>query len=63
MMLAYRSAHGKQFPSVLGMKLVAAKIISKLQNFKQKQRRMHITQEMLTAFNDDPNMRKKDHNW
>ena len=38
---------------VLGMKPLAAMIVPKLQNFKQKQLRMDIAQEMLTAFNDD----------
>ena len=49
-MLTYRSIHAKQF---LGM------IVPKLLNFEQKQRRMDITQEMLTTFNDDPDLLKK----
>ena len=47
------------FTDVLGMKLATAKIVPKLLNFKQKQRRMDITQEMLTTFNDDPDLLKK----
>ena len=47
MMLAYRSAH------------VAAMIVPKLLNFEHKQRRMDIAQEMLTTFNDDPDLLKK----
>ena len=40
---AYRSAHAKHyFTTVLGMKRAAAKIVQKLLNFKQKQRRMDI---------------------
>ena len=34
---------------VLGMKRAAAKIVRKLLNFKQKQRRMDITQAMLRS--------------
>ena len=41
------------------MKRSAAKIVSKLQNFEQQQRRMDIAQEMLTMFSDDPDMLKK----
>ena len=41
---------------VLGIKRAAAKIVPKFQNFKQKQCRMHIGQEMLTAFKDDPDL-------
>ena len=37
----------------------AAKIIPNLQNFEQKQCRMNIVEEMLTAFNDDPNLLRK----
>ena len=36
------------------MKRAAAKIITKLQNFEQKQLRMVISQEMLTTFNYNP---------
>ena len=39
---------------VLGMKRAAAKLVPKLQNFEQKQRRIDIAQEMLMTFNDDP---------
>ena len=41
------------------MKRAAAMILPKLVNFKQKQRRMNITQEMLTTFNDNPDLLKK----
>ena len=41
------------------MKRVAAKIILKLLNFEQRQRRIEIAQEMLTALNDDPDLFKK----
>ena len=47
------------FTGVLGMKCAAAKIVLKLQNFEQKQRRMDIAQKMLTAFNDDTDLLKK----
>ena len=47
------------FMDVLGMKCAAAKIVSKLLNFEQKQRRMDIAQEMLTTFNDDPDLLKE----
>ena len=47
------------FTDVLGMKHTAAKIFSKLLNFEQKQRPMDIAQEMLTTFNDDPDLLKK----
>ena len=40
------------------MKRAAAKIVAKWANFKQKQRRMDIAQEMLTTFNDDPDLLK-----
>ena len=40
------------FTDVLGMKRAAAKVVLKLLNFKQKQRRMNIAQDMLTTFND-----------
>ena len=47
------------FTDVLGMKRAAAKIVSKLLNFEQKQYRMDIAQEMLTTFNNDPDLLKK----
>ena len=50
------------FTSVLGMKRAAAKIITKMLNFERKQRRMDIPQEMLTTFNDDPELLKIGHN-
>ena len=39
--------------------LAGAKIVPKLLNFKQKQCRMNIDQEMLMTFNDDPDLLKK----
>ena len=47
------------FVNVLGMKRAAAKIVPKLLNFEQKQRRMNIVQEMLTTFNDNLELLKK----
>ena len=47
------------FTGVLDMKRAAAKIVPKLLNFEQKQRCMHITQEVLTTFNDTPDVLKK----
>ena len=47
------------FTYVLSMKRAAAKIVPKLLNFEQKKRCMYITQEMLTAFNDDPDLLRK----
>ena len=42
------------------MKRAAAKIIPKLLNFKQNQRRIDIAQKMLTlTFSDDPDLFKK----
>ena len=41
------------------MKRAAMKIVPKLLNFGQKQRRMDIAQEKLTTFNDDPDLLKK----
>ena len=40
------------FRDNLGIKCAAAKIVPKLLNFEQKQRRMGSTQEMLTTLND-----------
>ena len=40
-------------------KRAAAKIVSKLLNFEQKQSLIDIVQEMLTTFNDDPDLLKK----
>ena len=37
----------------------AAKIVPKLLNFEQKQHRMDIAQEILTRFNDDPDLLEK----
>ena len=47
------------FTNVLGMKRAAAEIVLKLQNFEQKQRRMDSAQEMLTTFNEDPDLLKE----
>ena len=47
------------FTDVLGLKCAAAKIVPKLLNFEQKQRRIYIAQKMLTTFNDDPHLFKK----
>ena len=44
------------FKDVLVMKQTAAKIVSKLLNFEQKQQRMDTAQEMLTMCNDDPDL-------
>ena len=47
------------FTNVLGMKRAAAEIVPKLLNFEQTQRLMDIAQEMLSTFNDDPDLLKK----
>ena len=47
------------FSDVLGMKHAAARIVPKLLNFKQKQRRMDIAHGMLTTFNVNPDFLKK----
>ena len=47
------------FTNVVGIKRAAANIIPKLLNFKQKQRHMDFTQEVLTMFNDNPYLLKK----
>ena len=47
------------FTDALGMKHAAAKIVSKMQNFVQKQSRIGILQEMLMTFNGDPVMLRK----
>ena len=49
------------FTDVLGLKRTAAKFIPKLLNFQQKRRRLDITQELSTAFNDDPWFMAKNH--
>ena len=56
MILIYRSG---LFRDVLGTKCAAAKIVPKLLNFVQKQCRMDIAQEMLTRFNNGPDLSKK----
>ena len=47
------------FTDVLCMIRAARKIVPKLLKFKQKQRRVDIAQEMLTQFNDDPDLLKE----
>ena len=47
------------FTDVLGMKRAVANIIPKLLNFEQKQLLMDIAPEMLTTFNDKPDLLKK----
>ena len=42
------------FTDVLGMIRAAAKIVPKLLNLEQNQRRVDIAPEMLTTYNDDP---------
>ena len=44
---------------VLSMKRATAKIVPKLLNFEQKQRRLDIAQKMLTTFNDNPDLLQK----
>ena len=46
------------FKVVLVMRRAAAKIVPILLNFKQKQRRMDLAQEMLTTFNEHPDLLK-----
>ena len=46
------------FTDVLGMKRAAAKIVKKLLNFKQKKRCRDLAQQMLTKFNEDPELLK-----
>ena len=41
------------------MKRAAAMIVPKLLNFEQKKRRMDIAQEILTTFDDDPDLLRK----
>ena len=41
------------------MKSAAVKIVIKLINFEQKQRRMDIAQELFAGFNDNPDSLKK----
>ena len=47
------------FTKVFDGKRMTAKIVRKLLNFEQNQRRMGIVQEMLMAFNDDPDLSKE----
>ena len=54
MMLAYRSSHVKR-----NKKLPALKVVPKLLNFEKIQRCMDNAQEMLTMFNDDPDLLEK----
>ena len=48
------------FTDVLGMKRASAKIVLKLLNFEQKQRRMDIAQVVLLTFTL---FAQKPHNW
>ena len=65
MMLAYRLAYAKQFFECF--RHVAAKIVPKLLNLEQKERRVDIAQEILITFNNDSDLLKKvitgDHSW
>ena len=56
--ISFGSCHAI-FTDVLRIKHAAAKIIPKSLNFEQKQYRMEIAQEVLTTFNDDPDLLKK----
>ena len=47
------------FTDILGIKRAVVKIVQKLLNFEQKQCHMNIAQEILTTFNDDPDLLKK----
>ena len=47
------------FTDVLDMKRATAKIVPKLLNFELKQRCKDIALEMLTTFDDDPDLCKK----
>ena len=47
------------FSDNLGMRRVSAKIVLKLLNFDQKNRRMSIAQELLNDVNDDPDLLKR----
>ena len=51
------------FMDVLVIKRAAAKIVPKLLNFWQTQRRLDIAQEMLASFNGNPDVIKKVLNW
>ena len=57
--ISFGSCHAN-FTDVLGMKRAAAQIVPKLLHFEHKQQRMDIAQEMLTMFNNDPDLLKKD---
>ena len=56
MMLAYRSAHAKQFYGCFRHVTCGNEDCSKIE---YKQRRMDIAQDMLTTFNDDADLPKK----
>lgn len=47
------------FSHVLEMKRVTARLIPKLLNFEQRQRRISIAQKFLKDINDDPDLLKK----
>ena len=60
MMLAYRSAHARQFLRIFeAWNVLQRRLFQKLLNFEQKQRRMDIAKAMLTTFNDDKELLKK----
>ena len=58
-MLAYRSAHVKQFLQIFKAWNVRQRRLFQNQNFEQKQHRIHTAQKVLTKFNDNPNLLKK----
>lgn len=45
----------------LNMKHVAAKFVSRLLNFEQKQRRVNIAQELVNEIKNDPELFQRDH--
>ena len=60
MMFTYLSAKCQAiFTGISDTKRAISKIVPKLQNFEQKQRRMDIAKEMLPTFNYDSNLFKK----
>ena len=58
--MLYCSTHAQAiFTDVLGMKCAAEEILLKLRHFEQKRRSLEIAQEILTTFNNDPDLLKK----
>ena len=45
--------------AIFTVKRASAKIVPKLFNFEQKRLRLNIAHEMLTTFNDDPDLLKR----